>query len=81
MKRELALCPWHIAAYQKAIELNPNDALAYNNLGNLLAHKRKIEARACAVPLAYRCLPKSDRTQPQQCQCLLQSGECSETTE
>ncbi|GET43968.1 hypothetical protein MiSe_87940 [Microseira wollei NIES-4236] len=31
-KRELALCPWHIAAFQKALQINPNFVEAQNNL-------------------------------------------------
>ncbi|WP_307731660.1 tetratricopeptide repeat protein [Microseira wollei] len=76
------MCPWHIAAYQKAIELNPNNANAYYNLGNALRQQNKLdEARACAVPLAYRCLAKGDRTQSQGCRCLQQSGQCAQRTE
>ncbi len=41
-----------IAAYNKAIQLNPNDALAYNNLGIALYDQKKLDAAISAYRTA-----------------------------
>ena len=56
-----------IVAYQKAIQLNPQYAGAYYNLGFTLDKQEKYEE-------AIARLPKSHPTQSSICKCLLQSG-------
>ncbi|MEH2174668.1 tetratricopeptide repeat protein, partial [Nostoc sp.] len=44
-------------AYQKAIQLNPNDAYAYNNLGNALKEQKKLDAAVAAFQKAIQLNP------------------------
>ncbi|MEH2309798.1 tetratricopeptide repeat protein, partial [Nostoc sp.] len=46
-----------VAAYQKAIQLNPNDADAYNNLGNALGEQKKLDAAVAAYQKAIQLNP------------------------
>jgi hypothetical protein len=42
-------------AYHKAIELDPQHALAYSNLGNALLRHKKVDRRRCRQPEGRAC--------------------------
>ncbi|OKH44640.1 hypothetical protein NIES2130_37820 [Scytonema sp. HK-05] len=46
-----------MAAYNKAIQLNPNDATAYNNLGNALREQNKLDEAIAAYNKAIQLNP------------------------
>ncbi|MEH2333191.1 tetratricopeptide repeat protein, partial [Nostoc sp.] len=46
-----------VAAYEKAIQLNPNDATAYYNLGNALRQQKKLDAAVAAYEKAIQLNP------------------------
>ncbi|WP_375470589.1 tetratricopeptide repeat protein, partial [uncultured Nostoc sp.] len=46
-----------VAAYEKAIQLNPNDAYAYNNLGVALREQKKLDAAVAAYEKAIQLNP------------------------